>query len=153
MVGLSLLRSEIPETLIAQRHLQNRLTRRSDQAVEEIRFLWRVRHSLLPVWYQNELSFFEWGNKDRSNRLPCGSHLMQEELKNGCWRNCQRVEVPANFGLANHVWFHVIGGFQGILIHDHSGGAHVYLLTQPASHYYEVMTRSKRMPLFIGQGI
>ncbi len=153
MIGVSLLRSEIPELLIAQQNLQNRITRRSDRAVDEVRFLWHVRCALLPVWYQNELSLFEWGNKNRKNRLPCGAHLMQEELQNGCWKNCQRVEVPANFGLANHVWFHVVGGFQGVLLYDHRGNAHVYLLTQPASHYYEVMTRSKRMPLFIGPGI
>ena len=153
MVGVSLLRSEIPERLITQQNLQHWLVRRSEQAAEEIRFLRRARRALLPVWYQNELSLFEWGNRDRRNRLPCGAYLMQEELKSGYWQNGEPVEVPANFGLVNHVWFHVVGGFRGVLLRDRDGNAHVYLLMQPASHYYEVMTHSKRMPLFIGQGI
>ena len=153
MVGLSLVRSEIPEELIVQQNLKNRMTRRCDEAAEEIHFLWRASSAMLPAWFQGEVCLFEWGNKDRSNRLPCNSHLMQEELESGAWQNAQRVEIPANFGLENHVWFHVIGGFQGVLIHDRNGQGHLYPLTQPASHYYEVMTRSKGMPVFIGQGI
>jgi hypothetical protein len=37
---------------------------------------------------------------------------------------------------------------RGILVQDH-----VYMLTEPASHYYEVMTRHDRMPVLIDQVI
>ena len=32
--------------------------------------------------------------------------------------------------------------------HEHP---HVYMLTQPASHYYQIMTRHDRMPVLLGQ--
>ncbi len=153
MNGISLLRSDIPEELIEQQGLRNQITRRCDDAADEVHFLWRARTPLLPAWHQGEFHLFQWGNKDRRNKLPLSECIAVESLEEGAWNHCQKVEILANYGFDNHVWYHIVGGFQGILIHDTNGNAHLYLLTQPASHYYEVMTRSKRMPIFIGQGI
>jgi hypothetical protein len=38
-----------------------------------------------------------------------------------------------------------------VLVRDGGGCPHVYMLTEPASHYYNVMTRSDRMPVLIGR--
>ena len=65
----------------------------------------------------------------------------------------QSVEIPANFGLEKGIWFQVTEGMQGILVRDESRHEHVYMLTEPASHYFEVMTRHNRMPMLIGQTI
>jgi len=40
---------------------------------------------------------------------------------------------------------------EGILVYDEQSKPHVYMLTQPASHYYQVMTRHERMPVLIGE--
>jgi hypothetical protein len=34
-----------------------------------------------------------------------------------------------------------------------SRAARVYMLTEPASHYYQIMTRNDRMPVLIGERI
>jgi hypothetical protein len=41
----------------------------------------------------------------------------------------------------------------GLLVRDESGTPAVYVLCEPASHYYEVMTRSKWAPVLVGERI
>jgi hypothetical protein len=38
-------------------------------------------------------------------------------------------------------------------VRDEQGRPHVYMLTEPASHYYNVMTKADRMPVLIGERI
>lgn len=59
--------------------------------------------------------------------------------------------LPALFGLDSGIWYHIQEGIKGILVRDEHGRPHVYMLTQPASHYYQVMTRNQRMPVMIGE--
>ena len=40
-----------------------------------------------------------------------------------------------------------------MLVSDEGGAARVYLVCEPASHYYAVMTRSEWMPVLIGERI
>jgi hypothetical protein len=51
------------------------------------------------------------------------------------------------------VWFLVEQGVRGLLVPDERGIAVVYMVCQPASHYYQIMTRSRRMPVLIDQRI
>jgi hypothetical protein len=44
-------------------------------------------------------------------------------------------------------------GIRGILVPDERGVAVVYMLCEPASHHYQVMTQSRRMPVLIDQRI
>ncbi|MCH8828877.1 MAG: hypothetical protein IID45_04790, partial [Planctomycetes bacterium] len=59
----------------------------------------------------------------------------------------------ANFGLEKGRWFHIDEGIRGLLVNDETNHPHVYMLTEPASHYYHGMTRHDRMPVFLGDGI
>jgi hypothetical protein len=43
------------------------------------------------------------------------------------------------------------GGIRGFLVQDEAGLDVVYMLCEPASHYFRVMTRSDRMPVLIGE--
>jgi hypothetical protein len=56
-------------------------------------------------------------------------------------------------GLENGVWFRIREGIRGVLVRDENEVDVVYMVCEPATHYYEVMTRSKRMPVLIGERI
>ena len=78
-----------------------------------------------------------------------------ESLEAGKWKwlRPQAVVIPADFGLEKGVWFQVIQGMKGVVVYDELERLHVYMLTQPASHYYEIMTKHDRMPQLIEQEI
>lgn len=56
-------------------------------------------------------------------------------------------------GLERGVWFHIRQGIRGLLVPDEHGREAVYLICEPASHYYRVMTRSRWMPVLIAQRV
>ena len=49
------------------------------------------------------------------------------------------------------MWFRVREGVRGVLVRDERGQPVVYVLVEPASHYYQVMTRSGWMPALVGE--
>jgi len=63
------------------------------------------------------------------------------------------VEIPATLLLDGTLWYGVRQGVQGLLARDEQGRPHVYMLCEPATYYYRVMTRSRRMPVLIGERI
>jgi hypothetical protein len=63
------------------------------------------------------------------------------------------VVIPATMGLEKGVWFRVREGIRGLLVRDERGAEAAYMLCEPASHYFRVMTRSERMPVLIGERI
>jgi hypothetical protein len=64
------------------------------------------------------------------------------------------VIIPASMGLDKGVWFGISQGIRGLVVHDERGVPRVYVLCEPASHYYQVMTRgSGWMPVLIGERI
>jgi hypothetical protein len=42
---------------------------------------------------------------------------------------------------------------RGLLVPDERGIAVCYMICEPASHYYRIMTRSDRMPVLIDERI
>jgi hypothetical protein len=76
-------------------------------------------------------------------------------LESGFWAECgaELVEVPASLGLDGGVWYAIRQGVRGVLVCDENGVPRAYLLCEPASHYYAVMTRSAWMPALVGERI
>ena len=62
-------------------------------------------------------------------------------------------EVPAVLEYDGGVWYAIRQGVCGVLVSDEHGAARAYLICEPASHYYRVMTRSDWMPVLIGERI
>ena len=151
--GIALPISELPEELVEQ--CRPRVALREPGEVREVRFLYRDPQPELPLWHGSRLLLYPWGNRDGKFRLPRTGWCRQESLEAGLWGHLrpEPVEIPATFGLEKGVWFLIEEGLRGILVRDERGGPHVYMLTQPASHYYQIMTRHQRMPVFIGQQI
>ncbi|QDT19686.1 hypothetical protein HG66A1_14540 [Gimesia chilikensis] len=146
---------EIPRKLIRRFQLEERVIQRSETADKEILFLQRHRQPLLPVFYQGELQILPWGNRQRNSSAPLAWWCDVATLQSGAWAQYhpEPVEILANFGLERGVWFLIREGLQGVLIHDQREQPSVYLLLQPASHYYQVMTGYHREPVFLGEQI
>lgn len=152
--GIALPIDALPEELVQQH--QHRLVLREPGASRELRFLFRDPQAELPAWHGNRLAIYPWGNRDNAaSRLPRTGWCRLESLEAGNWRHLrpEPVDIPAFLGLEKGVWFQIVEGIRGILVEDEQGRPHVYMLTQPASHYYQIMTRHDRMPVLLGQQI
>jgi hypothetical protein len=53
----------------------------------------------------------------------------------------------------NGVWFRVRQGMRGLLVRDRQGSPVVFMVTEPSTRYYRVMTRAEWMPVLIGEVI
>ena len=65
----------------------------------------------------------------------------------------ESVDIPATYGLANGVWFRVRQGMRGLLVRTRAGEPVVYVVCEPSTRYYRVMTRAEWMPVLIGEVI
>jgi hypothetical protein len=153
--GVSLSWREIPTELLDRHQLRDRIIVRREEADWEARFLFRDERPLLPVWHGERLAVYPWGNRNGRSNLPLTGWARQERLDSGRWADLhtEPVEIPATFGYEKGVWFVIQGAIRGLLVRDEDGCPHVYMLTEPASHYYKIMTRSDRMPVLVGRRI
>ncbi len=154
--GLAVERRSIPDALVEKYRLGDRVVTRKEGIEPEMHFLYRAPKALLPVWIGNELTVLEWGNRDNKlSRLPKTGWARVESVEQGKWQHLrpEKVDILAAYGLEKGVWFQVSEGMKGILVRDEQKQPHVYMLTKQASHYYEVMTRHDREPVFIGRDI
>lgn len=152
--GISILRSRIKQELFDRYELEERVTSRGGEP--ELHFMYTDRVVLLPVLQDGQLTIMEWGNRgNKESKLPRTGWCRTESLEAGKWKwlRPEAVEIPADFGLEKGVWFQIIQGLRGVVVKDELKRPHVYMLTQPASHYYEIMTKHDRMPQLIGQEI
>jgi hypothetical protein len=153
-VGIALAVSEVPVLLIEKYGLMDRVYDGGGERV--VRFLWRARPTMLPVWWNGKLQVVRWGNKERHEKKlpPCG-WTWEETVASGWWSQLapEEVVIPASFGLMNGVWFKVKQGMRGLLVKDRAGEPVVFMLTQPATRYYEIMCRADFMPVLVDEVI
>jgi hypothetical protein len=154
-LGIAVAGSELPTELIGRIGLKRRLHLRGKQ--EEYRFLFRDRRACLPIWRDGQLQLVRWGNgRGQSRLLPRTGWTWEASIREGRWQGSGGVpvEIPANYGLERRgAWFLIETGIRGLLVPDENGWAVVYVICEPASHYYRVMTGSDRMPVLINQQI
>lgn len=151
--GISILKARIRQELFEEYELAQRVVVRGEQP--ELHFMYTDPVVLLPVERDGQTVIYEWGNRSGKGKLPRTGWCRTESLEAGKWRwlHPERVTIPADFGLEKGVWFQVVEGMQGVVVHDEQGRPRVYMLTQQASHYYQTMTKHDRMPMLIGQEI
>ncbi|GAB4148973.1 MAG: hypothetical protein Tsb009_23040 [Planctomycetaceae bacterium] len=150
-VAVAVAKTEVPDHVV-----QKQLARLAErEGVPELRFSFRDPLPELPVEHDGQFCLYEWGNRSGAGKLPKTGWCRMESLEEGKWRwlKPEEVIIPANFGLEKGRWFHIEEGIRGILVRDESERPHVYMLTEPASHYYRGMTRHDRMPVLLGEGI
>ena len=149
--ALALQLDDVPDIL----HNGQRHRRYQREGIPELRFSFDNRNPELPVIHEGQFLILPWGNKHRRARLPVTGLCAVEQLEAGQWQwlRPDAVTIPANFGCEKGRWFLIEAGVRGILVQDDSGTEHVYLLTEPATHYYEIMCHHSRMPSLIDQRI
>lgn len=149
MDGVSLSWRLLTELLIGQHQLGERAICRSEQAEREYCFLYNHQCPQLPVWVGSELRILCWGCPGKGSRLPKTRSVRREVVDAGLWAslNPELVTIPANFVIDRGTWYRIREGIQAIVVRNESGVLIVYPLTEPASHYYQVMTRQERMPV------
>lgn len=71
----------------------------------------------------------------------------------GGWAHCdaELVEISARRGYERGIWFPIKTGVQGLLVSDERGKEHVFIVCEPASREYAVMTNGRLMPVLIGE--
>ncbi len=150
--AIALATSELPLSVVEEAGLNDRIHDRGGEP--EVRFYWQARPTLLPVWWGGKLRIVRWGNKDRAERkLPPTGWTWQDSVEDGKWSalSPEPVMIPASFCLMNGVWLKVKQGMHGLLIHDRQGREIVFMLTEPSTRYYQVMTRAEWMPRLIDE--
>ncbi len=153
-VGIALAWSELPTDLIGRHGLNRRAHERGGEW--EVRFLARDRVPRVPVWRDGRLQIVRWGNsRGQSRFLPRTCWTWLETIDEGGWRGMDAipVDIPATLALERGVWYRVRQGIRGLLVPDERGSAVAYMICEPSSHYYQVMTRSSRMPVLIEERI
>lgn len=152
--GVALALSELPVDLVERHGLRGRVHDRGGEP--ELRFLLRDCGRTLPVWLDGKLQILDWGNRRHQDRnLPCTAWTWLATVESGGWaaRGAEEVVIPASMGLDNGFWYRIRRGVRGIVVRDERERAVVYVLCEPSSHYYEVMTRSPWMPVLLGERI
>jgi hypothetical protein len=153
--GTALAVSELPVELIARHGLERRIYDRGGE--REVQFLFADAECFLPVWRDGRLQILRWGNRrGESPRLPCTAWTQLDTIKSGGWGEygVEPVVIPATMGLDKGIWYRIRQGIRGLLVHDERGQPRTYVICEPSSHYYQVMTRgSLWMPALIGDRI
>jgi hypothetical protein len=150
--GVALALSGLPLELLDRHGLRRRLHDRGGEP--EVRFLLWDAERVLPVWLGGALQVVRWGNRrGQSRALPCTAWTWLSTLEGGGWgdRELTPVVIPATLGLDRGVWYHVREGVRGVVVRDERGRPAAYVLVEPATHYYQVMTRSSWMPALVGE--
>jgi hypothetical protein len=147
MDGIALALSEAPLELIEQHGLQRLVHDRGGE--QELWFMRRARPTLLPVWVDGQLRIVDWGC--RRGSLPRSPLTWQKTLDEGQWSPYQPelIEIPATLGFQGGIWFRTRGRIRGLLVAD----SIAYMLIEPSTHYYKVMTRCEWMPVLMGERI
>jgi hypothetical protein len=154
LTGVALALSELPVELVARHGLKRRVHERGGEA--EVRFLFADRQRLLPVWLDGQLLVVSWGNRrGESKSLPQTGWTRQTSIESGAWgeQELHTVVIPATLGLDRGVWYCIRQGVRGVVVHDEASRPRVYVVCEPASHYYRTMTRSDWMPILVGERI
>lgn len=152
--AISLAYSELPLAVIDSTGLNDRVHDRGGE--REVRFQCDAVPALLPVWWCGRLHVVRWGNRDRAERkLPTTAWTWKASVEEGKWAALapEPVLIPATYGFSEGVWFRVKQGMQGLLVHDRRGEPVVFMVCEPSTRYFRVMTRSEWMPALVGEVI
>jgi hypothetical protein len=152
--AISLAQSELPVGLVNRHRLARRVHERGGEP--EFQFHHRDREPVLPVWRDGQLEILRWGNaRGHSRILPQTGWTWLETIEEGGWKNTDAgfATIPATLGHERGVWFRIRNGIRALVVSDEHGQPIAYMLCEPSSHYYQVMTRSPRMPVLIEERI
>jgi hypothetical protein len=152
--GIAVAVGELPEEFLEEHELWPRLHHRGGEP--EVCFMYQDNRRCLPIRHEGQLKLVRWGSSRKDSQvLPPTGWTWLESLESGKWRDVEASEavIVATSGYDGGIWFRVLGGIRGVLVKDEAGREVVYMVCEPASHYYQIMTRCDRMPALLGERI
>ncbi len=119
---------------------------------EEVLIRVNDKNAYLSVYYDGKIELVEWGIQFPKNNKKI-FFCKKESLISGKWAFVfkKNVQVNASFALSRGVWFQVRQGLSAVMMKNINGEKCVCIITEPSTHYFEIMTGSKRMPVLINQ--
>jgi hypothetical protein len=150
--GIGLAYHVLSLELIEDHNLDERVHERGGE--REIQLLWTHQPRLLPVWDEDRLRLVTWGcRRGESRHLPAAGCTWLATVEAGGWKQWRPrpVDIPATLVLENQVWTSIREGLRGLLITDEDGIDRVFIICEPSTYYYRVMTRSDWMPCLINE--
>lgn len=147
---------DIPTKYLDHPSIKARIVGRGGE--EEVQFFYDRKPfpPLLPVIADEQFRIVRWGNRHKRSRiLPHTGRLELTEVEQGCWHNmdAQEVVIVGNAALHRGVWFPILEGIRGLYVHDEYNVPTVFMLMGKPTDYYHIMTKSKTMPLILGEVI
>jgi hypothetical protein len=90
---------------------------------------------------------------DRSRWLPCLPVTQLSTVEGSIWKpfRPRHVDIPASVILEGKVWTFIREGMRGLLVKDEAGVERVYIICEPSTSSFRVMTRSDWMSVLIGE--
>jgi hypothetical protein len=153
LTSVALALSELPLRLV-EAPLSGRVVERGGE--REVQFHFTNPERLLPVWVNGRLELARWGCRRADSRaLPTTGWARLATFEGGGWGTWSPAEaiIPATLGLDRGVWYRIRQGVRALAVWDEFGLLRAYPLVEPATHYYQVMTRSDWMPCLVGEMI
>ena len=95
------------------------------------------------------LRVLPWGNRrGDSPKLPPTLWTSLATIEAGGWGDARIEErmIPATLAFDNGIWYAVSVGVRGLLVLDEKGERRVYVICEPSSYAYAIMTMVKRVP-------
>ena len=150
--GVAIPLDSVLPALIAQHDLLIRVY--NCCGVDELQFLAHEEPRLLPVLLDGVLRVLPWGNRrGDSAKLPPTLWTSLATIEAGGWGDAriEKVVIPAALAFDSEIWYAASVGVRGLVVPDEKGERHVYVICEPASYAYGIMTKAKWMPCFVGQ--
>ena len=109
-------------------------------------FFWDAR-PFLPVEDEGEIHLYDWGNRERGERMPRTGWAKLESLRDGQWDwlSPKVVNIPAFTGYEKKKWFRIVGGIKAVKVRYHNI-IRVYMITVKANQDFLRLTGHDRMP-------
>src|SRR5262245_35634612 len=151
-VGIALALSQIPLEFYERHQLERRLYYSGGEL--EVQFLHGDAPRVLPVRHEGQLILARWGaGRGEGSALPPTGWTWQATMESGYWGEAGAVPVviPAKLGLEKGTWFPILVGIRGLLVHDERGAPVVFMVCEPSTHYFRIMTGCDRMPALVDQ--
>lgn len=148
--------SAIPKVIFTDYQLERRVhDRGGDQP--EVWFAHRDPQPLLPVIDGGAFKLLPWGSNNDSSRLPRTGWTWRSSIDGGAWNDIgcptEMTIIPVTYGHEKGIWFKITEGIHGLIARPTHESPTVYMICEPPTRYFKVMTRSQRMPWLIDEVI
>jgi len=143
--GISFPISQIDDLELHRFLTSKQVAGRSDDGYLET-FFWDAR-PFLPVLEEGKVHLYDWGNREKTLKMPRTGWAKIESLRDGQWDwlSPKAVTIPAFRGCEKKKWFRILGGIKAVKVRYHNI-VRVYMITAKSDQNFLNLTGHDRMP-------